>query len=115
MFKLKKVFDDVPADAVYYDAVMYLYEKGSMIGTGGATFDPDGTLTRGMLVTILWRLSGEPVVNYAMPFTDVPADAYYTEAVRWAAGTGLLTGIPADLTADATRAEAALMVWRITE
>lgn len=86
-------FADVPEGAWYYDAVSYVYANGLMDGVSATTFAPDANMTRAMLVTILWRVEGEPVVNYLLPFTDVPADAWYTEAVRWAASEGIVTGV----------------------
>ena len=67
-----------------------------MQGVSADKFDPSGTLSRGMIVTMLWRMEGEPVVNYAMSFKDVPADKWYTEAIRWAQSTGVVDGYSAD-------------------
>ncbi len=83
-------FKDVPADAWYTDAVRYVYENRLMTGTDAAGFSPAGILTRAQLVTILWRLAGEPTVNYAMPYEDVKAGAWYAEAARWAAAEKLV-------------------------
>ena len=85
-------FADVPAAAWYADAVQYAHEKGLMTGVSAAEFAPDGTATRGQIVTILWRLAGSPVVNYAMRYADADEGAWYGEAVRWAASTGVVTG-----------------------
>lgn len=85
-------FTDIAENAWYADAVRYVYQHGLMTGTGGSTFNPDGTTTRAQLVTILWRQAGSPVVNYLIDFSDIPADAYYTEAVRWAASEGITGG-----------------------
>lgn len=85
-------FADVPAAAWYADAVQYVYENGLMTGVSESEFAPDGTATRGQIVTILWRLAGSPVVNYAMRYADVDEGAWYGEAVRWAASTGVVTG-----------------------
>ena len=78
-------FKDVPAGKWYEDAVKYVCEAGLMEGMSSGRFSPNGTLTRAQLVTILWRLAGEPVVNYLLPYTDVEQDAWYAEAARWAA------------------------------
>ncbi len=86
-------FADVAEGAWYYDAVSYVYANGLMDGVSASEFAPDTTLTRAMLVTILWRMEGEPVVNYLMPFTDVDGGAWYAEAVRWAASEGIVTGV----------------------
>ena len=64
-----------------------------MDGVSATEFNSGGTMTRAMLVTILWRLEGEPVVNYLMPFADVAEGAWYAEAVRWAASEGVVEGV----------------------
>ena len=69
-------FTDLDKDAWYYDGVRYAVEAGLMNGTGAKTFEPDGKLTRAMLVTILYRLAGAPEVKTTVKFTDVPADAW---------------------------------------
>ena len=63
-----------------------------MVGYGNNIFQPDTETTRAMIAVMLWRLNGSPVVNYAMNFEDVKADAWYTEAIRWAASEGVATG-----------------------
>ena len=85
-------FTDVPAGSWYYEAVSYVYENSLMAGTGEYIFSPDATTSRAMIATILWRLAGNPVVNYAMDYTDVDPGAWYGEAVRWAASQGVVTG-----------------------
>lgn len=85
-------FTDVNMGAWYHDGVHYCIENGLMVGTGADTFSPEGITTRGQVVTILWRLSGSPAVNCRMDFEDVPAGAYYTEAVSWAASEGVVGG-----------------------
>ncbi len=85
-------FTDVSADAYYYDAVLWAVEQGITSGTSATTFSPDATVNRGQTVTFLWRANASPVVNYAMDFTDVAADAYYAEAVRWAVSEGVTAG-----------------------
>ena len=85
-------FTDVADTAWYADAVQYAYERGLMTGVSESEFAPDGTATRGQIVTILWRLAGSPVVNYAMRYADMDKGAWYGEAVRWAASTGVVTG-----------------------
>ena len=86
-------FDDAGRDDWFYDSVVYVYENGLMDGMSDTLFDPDGTVTRAQLVTMLWRLDGEPSVNYALPFTDVSGGEWYAEAVRWAAGEGIVNGV----------------------
>lgn len=65
-------FSDVPNDAWYAEAVAYCQQQGIMNGTSATTFAPEGTLTRAMLVTILWRQAERPVGNAPMNFSDVP-------------------------------------------
>lgn len=86
-------FTDVNIGDWYYDAVSYVYANGLMDGVSSTTFAPDANMTRAMLVTILWRMEGEPVVNYLLPFTDVDGGAWYAEAVRWASSEGIVTGV----------------------
>ena len=85
-------FNDVPEGYWAYGAIQYVYGEGLMAGTSGSTFSPEGTTTRGQIVTILWRLSGSPVVNYLMDFDDVDPAAYYAEAIRWATSEGIAGG-----------------------
>ena len=111
-------FTDAAADAWYYDAVDYVYQNGLMTGTSATTFAPDGTMTRAMLVTILHRQAGVPQVNYALPFDDVAEGAWYTEAVRWAAGEGIVTGMSAtafEPNAPITREQFAAILYRYAQ
>ena len=86
-------FTDVSRGDWFYEYVAYVYENGLMDGVSETLFDPNGEVTRAQLVTILWRLDGEPVVNYALPFEDVSGGEWYTEAVRWAASEGIVNGV----------------------
>ena len=86
-------FDDVPEDAYYAKAVEWAVENGITNGKGNGLFGSNDPCTRAQIVTFLWRAAGSPVVNYLMPFTDVDEGAYYAEAVRWAASTGIVTGL----------------------
>ena len=85
-------FTDIADNAWYADAVRYVYKHGLMAGTSATTFAPDVTTSRSMIATILWRMAGSPVVNYAMNFVDVPQDQWYSEAIRWAASEGIASG-----------------------
>lgn len=85
-------FTDVPEGAWYEDAAAYVYQHGLMAGTSATTFAPDATTSRSMIATILWRIAGSPVVDYAMDFGDVPQGQWYSEAVRWAASEGIVSG-----------------------
>lgn len=89
------IFNDLVPGAWYIDAVQYAYDHGLMTGTSATTFSPNATTTRGMIVAILHRQEGEPVVNYLMTFDDVAEGAYYAEAVRWAASEGVVNGYSA--------------------
>lgn len=88
-------FTDVAEGAYYYDAVAWAVKNGVTSGTSDTTFGPDISCTRAQMVTFLWRANGSPVVNYAMTFTDVPVNAYYAEAVRWAVSEGITGGTSA--------------------
>ncbi len=85
-------FSDVSEYAWYVTAVKYVYNKGLMKGVTSTLFDPTGDLTRGMLVTILYRLDGEWPVWQTMPFTDLNPNAYYMDAVRWASANKIVQG-----------------------
>lgn len=85
-------FIDVAPDDWYYDAVDFISSSGMMSGVGNGKFDPNGITTRGQVVSILWRMDLEPVVNYAMTFEDVAAETWYTEAVRWAVSEEIVSG-----------------------
>ena len=86
-------FDDAGRGDWFYDSVVYVYENGLMDGVSDTLFDPDGTVTRGMIVTILHRLEGEPESDFKLPFDDVKEGQWYAEAVRWAAGEGIVNGV----------------------
>ncbi|MBQ2284569.1 MAG: S-layer homology domain-containing protein, partial [Clostridia bacterium] len=86
-------FTDVPEGEWYYDAVAYTYAAGLMNGTGdGSTFSPMVNLTRGMVVTVLYRNDGAPDVRVSNPFDDVNDDAWYAVAATWAYSAGVVTG-----------------------
>jgi len=85
-------FADVPASEWYYDEVEYVRDKGLMTGTSTTTFSPGENTSRGMLVTILYRLEGEPEVTKAAEFSDVAAGQWYTDAVAWAAENKIVEG-----------------------
>ena len=85
-------FTDVQESAWYADAVTYATERGLMRGVGDGQFTPEETMTRAMLVTVLWRYSGEPEASKKSRFVDVPNGSYYTEAVAWAAEQKIVYG-----------------------
>ena len=107
-------FTDVPATHWAAGAVAFVTSQGLLQGTGTSTFAPGQPMTRAMLVTALWREAGSPVVNYAMDFDDVDEDQWYTEAVRWAASEGIVTGTGKGFSPDAalTRESLAAILFR---
>ena len=108
-------FADADRNAWYHDGVHYCVEKGLMLGTSKTAFSPNTTITRGMIVTILWRLEGSPIVSHLMDYSDVKPEDWCGEAVRWATSTGVATGYgngtfgPND---PITREQMAAMLWR---
>ena len=111
-------FTDVPEGVWYEDAAAYVYEHGLMAGTSATTFAPDATTSRSMIATILWRMAGSPVVNYAMDYTDVAQGQWYSEAIRWAASEGIVSGYGNGLfgTNDPiTREQFAVMLYRYAQ
>lgn len=111
-------FYDVPNDAYYFEAVKWAAENGITGGVGNDRFAPEQPCTRAQIVTFLWRAAGSPVVNYLMPFTDVDEGAYYAEAARWAASTGIVTGLTETTFGTngvCTRAQAAAMIYRCAQ
>lgn len=85
-------FTDVRSTDWFYDAVNYVYSEGIMDGTSVYMFSPNNATSRGMLVTILWRLAGQPVVT-GTSFSDVSSSAYYYYAVLWASKYGIVDGL----------------------
>lgn len=88
-------FTDVKKTDWFYDAVQYAYGNGIFSGTSATTFEPNGTMTRGMFVTVLGRMAGVDTASYKgkSAFSDVPTDAYYTPFVAWAAKHGITSGV----------------------
>ena len=108
-------FTDVPADAWYAGAVAWAVEQGITSGTSDTTFSPNVSCTRAQMVTFLWRASGSPKATGVNPFIDVSADAYYYDAVLWAAEKGITSGTTAttfspDTTL--TRSQTVTFLWR---
>ena len=85
-------FVDVTEGDWFYAAVDAVFQRDLMTGTDATHFTPGGTASRAMVATILWRMAGQPQADNTLSFTDIPASAWYTEAVRWAAETGIVTG-----------------------
>lgn len=85
-------FYDVPTTAWYYTPVKYVYNQGLFSGTSGTTFSPELNMTRGMMVTVLYRHAGEPPVSGTLTFTDVAPGSYYYNAILWATQNGIASG-----------------------
>lgn len=85
-------FADVPSGSWYYDDVAYVYDTGLMTGLTATTFGPNLSTTRGMIVTILWRMENEPAAKHGCPFADVRRGSYYEQAIAWASENGIVTG-----------------------
>ncbi|MCD8391269.1 MAG: S-layer homology domain-containing protein, partial [Firmicutes bacterium] len=85
-------FTDVDTSLWYHEYIDYALENGLMNGISDTTFEPNTATTRGMIVTILYRLEGEPTANSASDFTDVVSGAWYADAVAWAAENGIVNG-----------------------
>lgn len=110
-------FDVRPGDW-YYDAVVYVNHKGIMGGYGGGFFQPDIQLSRAMLAQVLYNMAGGFPVSGQTGFHDVPAGAWYAEAVRWAAGEGIITGYSDGSFrpgAPITREQFAVMLYRFQQ
>lgn len=110
-------YTDLDADAWYAPDVAWILEAGLMNGMGGGKFQPDSETTRAQLVTMLWRLEGQPTVDFGMDFADVSAADWYAEAVRWAASEQIVTGsggafAPSD---PITREQLAAILWRYAQ
>ena len=108
-------FEDVPEGSWYYDAVYFCYDRGNFKGVSKTRFAPDGTMTRAMFATVLYRIAGEPEVTGEIPFTDVESGKWYTNAVIWAAGEGIVKGCGGGRfgTEDpVTREQIVTMFWR---
>lgn len=89
-------FHDVSRFDYFYDAVKWAAENGIASGTGRYTFSPDAVCTRAQTVTFLWRAAGSPMPRYrTCAFTDVDSRDYYYNAVLWAVGQGITTGLTA--------------------
>lgn len=85
-------FADVSEGDWFYEAVKYAEENGLFSGTTANTFAPNEAITRGMLVTVLWRNEGEPEVTGTVTFADVSEDVYYTKAIVWGQQNGIILG-----------------------
>ena len=115
-FRVRSSFVDVPSGSYYEDAVDWAVANGITTGTDAAHFSPDGICTRAQAVTFLWRVAGRPAPeSRTMPFTDVPADSYYYDAVLWAVENGITKGTSSTTFSPddtCTRAQIVTFLWR---
>ena len=108
-------FRDVTESDWFYDDVRFANQNGLFNGVEKDLFAPEEPMTRGMLVTVLWRLDGETAPKTATTFTDVDANAYYADAVAWAAESGVVNGIGGgrfDPEGNVTREQIAAILFR---
>ncbi len=113
--RMLKGFEDVSEEAWYSEAVNYVCTNGLMIGTSNTEFKPEAKLTRAMLVTILYRMAGEPTVETTTPFTDVEEDTWYTDAIAWGYANGIVLGMTAETFApdkEVTREQMVTFLYR---
>ena len=114
----KSPFTDVVAGSWYFDAALYASSHNLMLGTSPTEFSPNITMTRGMLVTVLYRMNGSPSVSGKTPFTDVRTDEWYSAAVLWAYQNGIVTGMSDTTFApinNVTREQMATILFRYTK
>ena len=108
-------FADVLSGSWYYDDVAYVYDTGLMTGLTVTAFGPNLSTTRGMIVTILWRMENEPAAKNGCPFADVRRGSYYEQAIAWASENGIVTGFDASTFAPdraITREQLAAILFR---
>ena len=116
--EVKLPFTDVSTSDWFYDDVAFVYENGLFSGTDSRSFSPNASMTRAMLVTVLYRLEGESTVTGRSSFTDVRSGAYYEKAVIWAAANGIVTGTDStSFSPDAkvTREQLAAILYRYAQ
>ena len=110
-------FSDVSDTAWYYDAVAYANQHGLFKGVSANTFDPNGSTTRAMVVTVLWRMAGEPAAGVSS-FSDVNDEVWYADAVTWAAENGIVNGVGDGLfkpDANITREQLAVILYNYAD
>ena len=111
-------FNDVAEGDWFYEGVKFVHQNGLFNGTAADTFSPNAPMTRGMLVTVLWRLDGKTAPKAASAFTDVDAKAYYADAIAWAAENSVVNGIGGnkfDPEGEVTREQIAAILSRYAE
>ena len=111
-------FTDVAEGQWFYEAVQYVYDAKLMNGITDTTFEPDSTTTRGMIVTVLYRMAGEPEVTGESAFTDVAEGSWYADAINWAAANEIVNGYGDGIFApdtDITREQMAAILYRYAQ
>lgn len=114
----KLPFTDVRESDWFYKDVAFAYENGLFAGTSNTTFSPNASMTRAMLVTVLYRLEGEPAVSGRSGFSDVTFNSYYEDAVTWAADNGIVNGTSITTfspNANVTREQMAAILYRYAQ
>ena len=114
----KLPFTDVRESDWFYEDVAFAYENGLFAGTSDTTFSPNASMTRAMLVTVLYRLEGQPAVNGRSGFSDVQYNGYYEDAVTWAADNGIVNGTSTTMfspNANVTREQMAAILYRYAQ
>ena len=114
----KLPFTDVHETDWFYNDVLFVYEEGLFAGTSDTTFSPNAAMTRAMLVTVLYRLEGEPAVSGRSGFSDVTFNSYYEDAVTWAADNGIVNGTSTTTfspNANVTREQMAAILYRYAQ
>ena len=117
-YAMSSQFTDVEANTWYSDGVDYVVREGLMRGTSDTTFNPNGTVNRAMLATILHRLAGEPSVSFSPVFSDVSAGTWYANAVIWASNNNIVNGVGGGHfapNANVTREQFATLLFRYAE
>lgn len=108
-------FTDVPEGSWYEEAIQYCQQQGIMNGTSSTTFSPDASMTRSMLATVFYRMSGSPTISTASTFSDVDTEAWYNDAVSWAAENEIISGYGDGIFGvedPTTREQAVTILWR---
>ena len=113
-------YSDINRNAWYVPGIRYCLERGLMTGSGSfiKLFDPEASMTRAQLATILWRMEGAPVLGLSMHYTDVPEGIWYEEAARWALSADIMGGTTATTFAPdtpVTREQLAAILWRYAQ
>ena len=108
-------FTDMPSSPEFVESITWAVENGITKGVSGTLFAPNATCTRAQIVTFLWRAQQSPASGGENPFTDVPADAYYAQAVAWAVENGAAKGVNETAFApddNCTRAQIVTLIYR---